>query len=358
MRFSVLWHQDWMDPAALARPRALDRVDYQELFQTARRAQLGPLTVPWPVHESQGFWERYLSQWRTLAAVKAREAWRASVPLRSSSPMLLVSDDEDVTVATEGFIHPWGGTFVITAKLTGSWSLEAAAERVRELRREKGFASSAPEAAWSRLDDLAAQGLDALREDAGAAVAGSRSDGFAVFSLLHGDGAEADFDPREDATGAARFLHAVTSFSPTWASDELRPLDQAKVAGLSTGPPTHLIYGSPRARAIWSPAHFTLPAGPSQTTLGCHHRNLVLASMQTESLARFAAATADRLGTNRALSDEHRSQIGCAVVTLADLYTGSPRTYRSGSVRAQLDQAQLLPPINEVRRVLGLAEIA
>ncbi len=362
VKFSVLWHQHWLPRESLVETMALDRTSFEETVAIARREQTGPLTSPWPVTERQKFWEFYLGRSPTLEGAPVRDVFRFLVPLRSAGqPLELLADGDDTRAATEGFLHHWGGTLVINLALAGDWgSLAEVADRIVQLRREPCFSTS-PGGPQRRLDDLAADGLAALRPQAVKAIAGATSDGFSVFSLTTAAGEPTDFDPTVEATGAHLFLHAVTSFSSIWRSEKPRPLGEAAVGGKKTGPTSHFLYGAARGRAIWSPENFAVePAVPGapppprrKPTVGCHHRNLVLASMQTEALARFAADAADRLHANLALSSQHDLLARLALGKLDEIYAGDRSTYRSGSLRAQIDDAQLKGPIDAARAKNG-----
>jgi hypothetical protein len=356
VRLTLLWHQNLMAAEALARPSVTDIGAYQELFNTARKDQTGQLSLPWPDYGQQLFWERYLRRWHQLPAATAREGWRALVPLRATAPLALWAKDPDTTVWSEGFLHPWGATFLLTLNVTGRWpGLGDAAQRLIELRRERSFTLEGREGDH-RLEDAATAGLEALASRADDAASGTRWDPFSICTLLAAKGSPAAFDPALEETGVARFLQAVSTFNPNWESDAVRPAAAAKVAGKSAAPASHLVYGTKRGRAIWSPTNFSKTPGGGPSTLGCHHRNLVLASMQTEALGRFAEDTANRLGAGTALSGEQKTQAGWAVRILGDLYLGS-NTYKSGSVKAQIAQSQLLEPINAVRAEHGLPAI-
>lgn len=241
MRLSVLWHQDLMDSAPLALPRVLDRYGtYSDVF-AGSATEHDPFTPPWPGHSRQGFWEWYLRRPATLAAIGARTAWRALIPLRFATPLSLDALGGGVTVISEGLLHPWGASLVVTFAIDGKWpDFGAAIDRLRQLRREPCLVAAEGEAARpQRLDEVAIAGLARLREKAMQATPGRTSEAFSVFSLLRADGDRSRFDPtREDA---ARFLHAATSFSDTWEHDALPELAKANVAGISAAPASHLI---------------------------------------------------------------------------------------------------------------------
>jgi|GEM_PF-4334140 len=357
IKLTLLWHQNLMPADARARPQVTDVGTYQELFNTARENQTGLLTVPWPDYEKQLFWERYLRRWHQLPEATAREGWRALVPLRTAAPLILQAEDADTSVWSEGYLHPWGVTFLLTLTVTGKWSeLGEAADRLVEVRGGQRFVIAGREAGCG-LEDAATAGLGALAELAGEAAQGTRWNPFSICTLMAAKGIPDAFDPSVEETGVARFLQAVCTFNANWRQDEVRPAADAKVAGKAKAPASHLVYGTQRGRAVWSPVNFSKGTGKGPSALKCHHRNLALASMQTEALGRFAEDTAARLGVGTELSAEHRTQSRWAVRALGDLYEGSD-TYKSGSVKAQIAQSGLLAPINAVRAEHELPAIA
>src|SRR6188768_144460 len=104
IKLTLLWYQSLLDPAAFALPETVDIDLYQGILGSARSRQTGPLTVPWPPHGKQLYWERYLGQWRTLREVKARQARRAFVPLRAAPVLGLRPGDTDTEIGNEGFL--------------------------------------------------------------------------------------------------------------------------------------------------------------------------------------------------------------------------------------------------------------
>ncbi len=355
MRVSFIWHQNLMAEGPRARTPILDRIAYDELFASKGSRHSGSLTPPWPSREQQGFWEWYLGKRNALESVTPRNARRGLVPLRTRRSLNVTATKAGTTVSTDGFLHNWGASFVVTLALEGSWpSFAAAAARLLELRRERRFTLDG-EAGTLRLDDLGARGLDALREALPDAFDGPRWTDFSVFSLIAASGESKDFDPAGKGSGVLAFLHAATSFRPTWQQDKPRSLEEGKVGGFATGPPSHLIYGSTRSRAVWGPEHFLAPpTTPSSKVLACQHRNLVLASMQAEALGRYACETAKRLAANVALSSENNTEAEIFCKRLKEMYDGAQSTYRSGSVKAQISQNLWLPKIDAVCAHRGL----
>jgi hypothetical protein len=150
-----------------------------------------------------------------------------------------------------------------------------------------------------------------------------------------------------------RFLDAVTTWAPTWKSAALPKLSDVALPLRGSGTPAgHVLYRRGRARAVWFPGSFTIPSG-SVRTLTCYHRNLVLASLQVESLAGFAAATTQFLRNGGRLSDAHFDAATRAGDILGRFYGGAPSIYRSRSLQAQVDDGSFVTDINTMRAAVG-----
>ena len=350
MKLSVLWHQDLLGAATDARPSVLDEEHYWDLFaQTPRSEQPDSLSVPWPPNQRQGFWEAYLNRRnRSLAGVEGRFVRRSLVPLHNGKPLVVKSPATSVALVTvEGLLHRWGATLIVTLDLRGKWQgFPAAAKSICHLRHNDHFEVAGQANNPLRLDDIRDAGLDRLREQASKAVAGNVSDPFLVFTLIDADGDPERFEPSEEAV--RRFLHAVTSCSDTWEQDALPDLKKSKVAGISAAPLSHLVYGTRRARAVWFPGRFLAKPGAKKPTLSCHHRNLVLATAQTEAILGLADSAARRLKRGAGMSSELRTVARAAAEILRSLYEGSRSRYRSGSIKAQIDSRERLAAINRI----------
>jgi hypothetical protein len=355
MRLALLWHQNLMDTGATAEHGVIRETPFRDIMDG--RDRTGPLRPPWAPKKRQGFWERYLPHWETLAQVPGRNAWRARVPLRAEIPLAVDPGRQGVDACGEGFFHPWGVTFVVDLTLRGSWAgLEVAAEDVLALRSDPCFSLDGG-GSWLSLDQLARAGLEKLRAIAGKDGGAPIADPFSVFTLNVAKGEPGSYDPAHE--DVARFLQATSSFSPTWKTDDPVTSGDATVARKSDSPPTHLTYGRRRGRAIWSPEHFLAGGGVMRpSTLECHHHNLVLASVQTEALSRLAIAIAARIQANADRDPDERTQTKWAMTALGKLYEGDEMTYRSKSVAAQVGMNDWLVPINVVRVESGLPAIA
>ena len=176
-----------------------------------------------------------------------------------------------------------------------------------------------------------------------------------VFTLIDADGDPQRFEPSEEAV--RRFLHAVTSCSDTWEQDALPDLEKSKVAGISAAPLSHLVYGTRRARAVWSPGRFLAKPGAKKPTLKLHHRNLVLATAQTEAILGLADSAARRRSGGLAC----RANCGpwpelpprsSAAFTRDRVAATAP-----DSIKAQIDSRERLAAINRILTDAGRPEI-
>jgi hypothetical protein len=168
-----------------------------------------------------------------------------------------------------------------------------------------------------------------------------------VATVVRGEGVDPGALPAEGGQ-VHRMLEAVTTWRPSWQHDDLRnlPLSQASLR-IRTAPPSHVLYGRERGRAVWFPALFTQKGGDLHS-LSCYHRNLVLASLQVESLSGAISETAKQIGDGLPLSVGHRECARRAAGILGRLY-GGVDTYRSWSPRVHIEQNGLVTVLNDVR---------
>lgn len=308
------------------------------------------LELPWPRPSGQYFWTYYLEG--PPGRVGGAQAWKALVPFRGDLPATVEAPWlRPGRLSVEGFFYPHGVAFVLTASCRSSLTLEEAVDKAFDVRKTKRF-----EVAWDgeeasdalTLEALACRALDALHEMAfgSDAPAGDRSvTPFSVVTVVRGRGVDPGAPPEEGGP-VHRALEALTTWRPSWRYDVLPDLSEASLR-IRTAPPSHVLYGRKRGRAVWYPALFTLEGGDIHS-LSCYHRNLVLASLQVESLGGLIASTVGRVREGVPLSACHRECARRAAGILGRLY-GGVATYRSWSPRAQIEQNGLVPVVNEVR---------
>lgn len=333
-------------------PIAIVREPYIDWFDSAHDTRPRPdePAPPWPAHKGQGFWARYLGADPAVTPVSGRVAWRECVPVRLPRPVAVDGTAfPTVRAYTEGFVHPWGFALVVNVVSTEPWvDMTDLTAHVADWRREAWFVVRGLP---TSLDAVAIEGLSNLRDKTFGGVDADPGIGepFSVFTPVRGTGTKVELDPSSDVIH--RLLQTGASLTETWAWDDLEPLDQMRVAGRKIQPKIHTVFGATRGRSIWGPAYLAQPKG--KHTLSCQHRNLVLASAMTQSLAQFAGATVS-LGPSNMLGD-HSERAKRAMEVLGAMYLGS--RYRTGSVKAQIDQGGWLGPINAVRAQLALAAL-
>jgi hypothetical protein len=354
-RLTFIFNETVLGPLArdvpveqMPRSFVLQRSGYQALFDGALQNWPAPHEPgpPWPKRGRQGFWLQYFEEKLQPSQISGGIAWHAATPIRFPAPIEL-STSRASRVQTEGFVHPWGSSLVITVTALGPWmNVPDLGQLLFDLRWDPVFELGGSPV---RLEEAGDAGLNLLRTGVfGALPPGQRrNEPFSIFTVLRGSGSAAELDPAQ-APAVHALLQSAASFQPSWSeSDVLPELASMRVAGRRTGPADHIVYGTSRGRAIWGPKHF-LPT--VRHTLSCQHRNLGLASMQMESLAAFVQVTARRQGS---LTSDHKYFAQRGIEMLRRLYRGDPLSFRSKSLPAQLDATGAVADINELAAKLG-----
>lgn len=326
----------------------VDRFAFAKQFDESNIARGGDVEPPWPSGGGRSFWSYYYDQ-TPLDAVDGQLAWRGVTPFRHRFPLAVVKPAQ-VSLSPDAFVFSHGVAVVLTLKVSGPLTLEQAASLLHDVRRRQVFQIDLESGVLS-LDALASRALTALRL---AAFGSKPKPGrrppvpFSIVTVIRGSNV-APMTAIAQGGDEQRFLDAVTAWSPNWQDAQLPPLDIVKLNIRTTGTPAgHLLYGRDRGRAVWFPGSFTLPGGQVRT-LTCFHRNLVLASLQVDSLATFATATAQMLNAGAELTDAHFDAARRATDVLGRFYGATQSIYRSRSPRAQLDQGRFVADVNAVR---------
>lgn len=306
-------------------------------------------TRPWPNH-GQLFWERYLGQPGTLRDVSGRQAYKQQVPVRFPLPPPRARELPAARFAVEAFAYPWGTALVVSGAMEGSWSSpQALAECALTLRHVTLERDGEPPV---HLDAYARRTLERQRAMLFGEVEAKlwNPEPFTVATPVSGEVPGSELQP-ERAEPTRRLLHALSSFSATFAVDQLSPLDACRVARRRDGPTGHVVYGTRRGRAVWGPHHMSRRRGEVHS-LACQHRNLVFAAMQTESLGAFTVAGAQLFATAGQLPAGIETPAQLAADALVRLYAGTT-SYKSGSVKAHIAGNDLAEPISVVRVARG-----
>lgn len=139
-----------------------------------------------------------------------------------------------------------------------------------------------------------------------------------------------------------RRAHEMVTVS---AEDAALPIPKA--------PRSHVLYGTQRGRAVWFPYDFVSTARPVQK-LSTFHRDLVLTSMQVDSLAGFLRATERYpLGS---LQSVHRDSARVAAGLLGRVY-GEAGPFVSSSPRWQMNQNDYVGVTNRLRTYFNMPNL-
>jgi hypothetical protein len=236
-------------------------------------------------------------------------------------------------------------------------ALEALVEAACRIRTgghlKVGWGGQAPAA--QSVDEMASRAFSAIRSRAmgrraPAPVQSSIGNPFAIATIIQGTDRQPPIPPEDD--GPLRHaLHGLISASPTWRTDVLPLLSDASVTLRRTSPPYHLVYVEPRGRAVWFRDAFE--CRDTCSSCSCYHHNLFYGSLQVESLAEFVRATVGPIKANAAAVSVERMKVLRRAAALLGLIYGGKETYRSRSLRRQIDDNGWKAPIDTIRGNFG-----
>ncbi len=307
----------------------------------------GSRRIPWHDGFASRFWFFYLEK---RMPPKAKEAWRGLVPLECEVDGKVTAGWLPGTVGLRAYLYPWGAALLVDAEAKGSWSLDQAVDLAFQVHHLNKY-----ECTFQGVKQLS---LHALMSAVINAISGAAygteipidqvGEIFSLITVLDADGIDAGKSV-EDKGDIHRALAAFTDWNQSWRLDSLKNLNESRLE-IKQSPPSHLLFGARWGRAIWFPALF------NTTTLTCYHQNLVAASLQTESLCRLINAAARQLAAGQRLVDfsvKYESCLRLAAGTLGRLHGGTLDTYRSHSVRDQINRTYE-DSVNALRGELGM----
>jgi len=324
---------------------------YEPVFNACQQGQPGPdgLHLPWPVNSEFNFWNYYF-EGRQLADVTGRQAWKALLPFRWLIPATVRADWLAGRVLAEGFFYPPGLGLVLTFSCSRPQTLAEMVETGFQIRQrgllDIEWANHSQESL--KLDPFAAKCLNLMRTHGFGPSASQPKNvvPFSVFSVVRTNTIPPDQTLPNQAE-IQRVLEAVTGWRQTWKNDPLPDFDTVKLDA-RTAPPSHVVYSSKRGRAVWFPTLAEL-RDPYLHSLGCYHRNLVLAALSVESLAEFLKNYARDLAEGLEISPTRTDCAQRATGILSRFYYGKPSIYRTGSARAQIEQNDWLDLLTQMR---------
>lgn len=374
-RMSLVWVQTLADLFRSPPPSGplgfiADESAYRKAFDGLQAGSTRPdgLGFAWPGPYGHHFWQFYLDGYAP-GDITGRQAWQGLVPLRlkfrAQLSIAATAGGNMTQLTPEAFFYPHGVGLVVTARFVGDFGLDDWAEAAVRLHHRPQIDLTIGQQLRSAISMLTAADLmlSAIRTDqlGPTTKAGPRStEPFTVTTVIRGTGIDPDA-PAAEGSPEHRALEAVINFSESWKTDSLAPLADRTLTLSQTKPRRsgHVVVGRKRARGVWLPGWFT-DTTPARHTLSCYHRNLVLASLQVESLGEFARATVNQLHdgptTVNGLPLYWRKCAQRAAGALGRLYSGA-NSYRSWSARLQMEQNDLVPVTTELRAAYNMAPL-
>lgn len=363
LRLSLIRVQALPNLVAADAPLAFlgDSLGYEQAFSNS--GSTGQFGLPWPKLLGQHFWEHYLGN-IGLKDFTGAKAWKFLVPFFGPSLAKISMTVASVKrISAEGYLYPHAVAGVITVVLQDNLPLAKIVDTAVNLVNTERYDILWPDKTTS--DQLSLEGLSVhLLDHLSHLVLGTSAQNtghlaplFSVATVVKGSGVKAAAKIKVNGE-VHKALAALCNWHTTWHSDNLAALDPSVTLAYKdaeTMPAGHILYGLERSRTIWFPGYFTskLPIHK----LGCYHRNLTLATLQTESLAALMKTAAGFLDRHENMSAALDSLTKYAAGNLGRLYGAVDDTYRSQSVRRQIDDNHLVETINQVRDYYGLGHL-
>ncbi len=328
------------------------RDGYLRAFKRAR-ARSGLPTLPWSATFNR-FWWYYLKR-RDLDKVAGQLAWERLVPLRTTTIRLMCSEAPDVRAGVETFRHPHGVAAIATVSIQQATPLADMVDRLVDAMNSWTYvARGSTSDEGHKLIWATARCLEeaaTVSADADAARIELQGEPFTVTTVIHGSGVQLG-KKVHGGDLVHKALNGCCTFRRNWRKDTPSPLAPAEM-GRQERTPGNVLYALAHKRALWFPDLFTIPCGPATHSLGCFHRNLALASMQTQSLLGLAQWGAWQVGHRTQLRfDVDEMMRNCARL-LGLLYGRVEDMYRSISIHRQIADSDLLGSINTLRSYYG-----
>ena len=322
----------------------LGAVPFQEEFAKAK-ADGGLLRSPWRDGYGKLFWARYLPN----ETRRKEDIWQAQVPfeydLAQHIKSLSLANGNVVDVRT--YLYPWGLGVIVDVGFEGPMPLFDAVDRAYEIRNEAKLQ-------W-QFDTMSGNAplnglIHAIFERLRAAVYGANVvaeellERFSVVTVTDATGVSST-DPIVQDSPIHRALEAMAGWNPLWKKMALDPLAKNPIS-IRQSPLGHIIHGKSLGRVVWFPEDFP-SGGAKRSTLSCFHQNLSVASLHVTSLCRIARDAALQWREKKSFASFSVTYRECARLAAGilgrlhgrkkdDDASEKPETYRSGSIRTQI----------------------
>jgi hypothetical protein len=321
------------------------------LFQAQMNQALNevePYSIPWIKGEGRRFWIRYIQK----NSPTTKDYWQALVPLGYQPELSPAPVWTDGTVSMRAFLYPWGIASIVDCVMNCAVELKDAVRLAQTIRRTAMFRVDAGTGTRDiSLESLNALGMDRVRTAAYGPETekGQSGDPFSVVTVLDADGGD-ETQVVEEGGPVHRFLEGLVGWDSKWETLVLDPLKDSTVK-IKKSPPGHLLYAGGRGRVVWFPGHFLSKDGASPHTLWCYHQNLMMGSLQVESLGQIAKDAASALDEDQTLDEFPVAYGDCVQFTAGILgrLNGGKNTYRSNSLRRQV-QDSFKDEVNAIRK--------
>ncbi len=333
LRLSMVWNKVFVRDSNL--PSLSDPAVYRTAFRSAAAgAPNAAWLTPWIAEHPQHFWQYYLSPVTdtSFQTVKGEDARRYFVPLRVA-PFARAKTPDGTEATLEGFCYAHSTAVVATVRLRPAAALTMpeivnAAVKARTADYNLSWVDVSRPATHGALQSLADKVLAYLHELVGidaTAVGLPLPPPITIATVIDAQG--------DDDDGVLdQSLMALCSLRPGW--------QKAKLAFESEG--TAQSWGDRlgaigKGRSVWLPNHFSaVQTKGRKTALGCYHRNLTLASMQTAALVSLVGRADEVLmDPNGHLIKISPDEIIQAIGILGSLERGEEDTYRCWSMLHQ-----------------------
>jgi hypothetical protein len=359
VRVSLVWVDTF--PELLGEASNTPDLTHWETYRDAFTAATNPSETyrrPWPNDDNAGnqFWYNYLRQ-QPLGTMSAVLAWRRLVPLRAASssvPQLSISVPNTRAWA-EVYRFPLG----IAAMISIRYSLAIADASTPVLDAVAAIIKACTTSSIA----CGASGPLTAKHLAGNLLAAQRTQQFPsctnvvhnatpfiVASVISGDGSDPAVAMVE-GSDEHRAVQGLATLSTSFKRDRLDSLKHAALEPNHDNAEGDVLYRRHRGRCIWFPRRW---GDTGSRASSAYHRNLALASMQTESLVSVVRAVSEAPSAFTRNSFDGDRLVRNASLVLGLLYNGAPDVYRSESIKAQIDDSGQLEAINKVRSQFGL----
>jgi len=315
--------------------------------------------LPWANVGARRFWEYYLG-----TGARYDTAWKNLVPLYRPSQARVKPLSQPLSrITVEGFYYPHGVAGLITIVVKQDLDLYDVVDMSVQARCSGKYSATWPDGATEQIDlrELASHTLERLRTEVmgqGKTPQAHSGDPFTVVTAVDGQVDDRDLEAQPPQNGEVhRAMEALCEWHPLWRERHPHALDEKtsfKFKAKDQSPSSHILYGLSRGRAVWFPGYFTRTGRPEIRKLGGYHRNLTLASLQTESLLAMMTIVSGYLNRLEPLPPNLEKLARGAAGALGRLYGATNPTYRSWSSYRQIADSGLTGIIEKARDYLGM----